>query len=105
MPAGLTLRGIHRYSYWMADTTLKISEDVRDRLRDLADERGISTRALVEQMAQNLPTRDERDAAVQHNIAAVRERFGIETTAQKAADTSRRLWELAELRRRAGSAA
>ena len=75
----------------MADTTIKISEQVRDHLREVAEERGISTRALVEELAASLQTRSEREAAVQRNIATVRERFGVELTEEGIAATRGKL--------------
>jgi hypothetical protein len=80
----------------MADTTIKISEEVRDRLREVAEERGISTRALVEELAASVQTRSEREAAVQRNIATVRERFGVELTAEGIAATRSKLDRLRE---------
>ena len=78
----------------MADTTIKISEQVRDHLREVAEERGISTRALVEELAASLQTRSEREAAVQRNIATVRERFGVELTEEGIAATRSKLDQL-----------
>ncbi|RAG85023.1 hypothetical protein DN069_13770 [Streptacidiphilus pinicola] len=80
----------------MADTTIKISEEVRDHLREVAEERGISTRALVEELAASLQTKSEREAAVQRNIATVRERFGVELTPEGIAATRSKLDQLRE---------
>lgn len=80
----------------MADTTIKISEEVRDHLREVAEERGISTRALVETLAASLQTQAEREAAVQRNIDTARERFGVELTHEGIATTRSRLAELRE---------
>jgi hypothetical protein len=78
----------------MTDTTIKISEEVRDHLREVAEERGISTRALVEELAASVQTRTEREAAVQRNIATVRERFGVELTQEGIAETRSKLDQL-----------
>jgi hypothetical protein len=88
----------------MGDTTIKITEELRDRLRILADERGMSTRAVVEEFIANTATQAEREAAVRQNLDTVRERFGIETTAERAAATSERLWALVERQRRENAA-
>jgi hypothetical protein len=80
----------------MADTTIKISEEVRDHLREVAEERGISTRALVEELASSLQTKSEREAAVQRNIAAIRDRFGVELTQESVAATRSKLGQLRE---------
>ncbi|TDU04645.1 hypothetical protein EDD99_3118 [Streptomyces sp. 846.5] len=56
----------------MADTTIKINEEARDRFRAVAEERGLSTRALVEEIAAHLVTQGERAEAVARNVAYVR---------------------------------
>lgn len=49
----------------MADTTLKIDEGVRDRLRAVAAERGMTARQLAEQTLGSLLTREERETRMQ----------------------------------------
>lgn len=56
----------------MADITIKISDEVRDRLRMLAEERGISVRALVERLAAQTATEAERAEATARGLAHVR---------------------------------
>ncbi|WNZ08540.1 hypothetical protein [Streptomyces sp. 11x1] len=56
----------------MADTTIKIDEAIRDRLRTLAEERGLSTRAYVERMVAATPTADERAERTAHVRANLR---------------------------------
>ncbi|MCF1599717.1 hypothetical protein [Streptomyces muensis] len=56
----------------MADTTIKISEPIRDRLRTLAEERGLSTRAYVERVVAATPTEAERAERTARAIAYVR---------------------------------
>ncbi|MFJ2112701.1 hypothetical protein ACIOEX_12530 [Streptomyces sp. NPDC087850] len=56
----------------MADTTIKITEEARDRLRQLAEERGVSTRAYVERLAATTPTDAERAGRTARGIAYVR---------------------------------
>ncbi|MFD7001632.1 hypothetical protein ACFWA5_36635 [Streptomyces mirabilis] len=56
----------------MADTTIKISDSIRDRLRTLAEERGLSTRAYVERMVAATPTEEERAERTARAIAYVR---------------------------------
>ena len=87
---------IRWYSPTMADTTIKISEEVRDHLREVAEERGISTRALVEALSASLQTQAERHAALERNIRTARERLGVELTPQDIAATRNRLAELRE---------
>ncbi|MBA4866389.1 hypothetical protein H1V43_34765 [Streptomyces sp. PSKA54] len=56
----------------MADTTIKISEAIRDRLRTLAEERGLSTRAYVERVVAATPTEAERAERTARAIAYIR---------------------------------
>lgn len=56
----------------MADTTIKISEPIRDRLRTLAEERGMSTRAYVERVVAATPTETERAERTARAVAYVR---------------------------------
>lgn len=56
----------------MADTTIKIDEAIRDRLRTLAEERGLSTRAYVERVVAATPTEAERAERTARAIAYVR---------------------------------
>ncbi|MBA2949905.1 hypothetical protein [Streptomyces himalayensis] len=56
----------------MADTTIKISESIRDRLRTLAEERGLSTRAYVERVVAATPTEAERAERTARAIAYIR---------------------------------
>ncbi|MEU0028060.1 hypothetical protein [Streptomyces sp. NPDC006335] len=56
----------------MADTTIKISEPIRDRLRTLAEERGMSTRAYVERVVAATPTEVERAERTARAVAYVR---------------------------------
>jgi hypothetical protein len=72
--------GIQLYSPCMADTTIKITEEVRDRLRLLAEERGMSTRAFVEKLVAATPTESERAERTARGIAYVRANFGVELT-------------------------
>lgn len=60
------------YSSFMADTTIKISESIRDRLRTLAEERGMSTRAYVERVVAATLTEDERAERTVRAVAYVR---------------------------------
>jgi predicted transcriptional regulator len=54
----------------MSDTTIKVPSEVRDRLAELAAERGTTIRDLVTRLAQETSTEQERrqrqDAAVQY---------------------------------------
>ncbi len=59
----------------MADTTIKVSKDVRDRLAKLAGERGISIGMLVAEFAAATYTREELKARHEQALAVIREHF------------------------------
>ncbi|WP_329142641.1 hypothetical protein OIU91_03470 [Streptomyces sp. NBC_01456] len=56
----------------MADTTIKITDEVRDRLRILAKERGTSTRNVVESLIAQVPTNADRAERTARALAYVR---------------------------------
>jgi predicted transcriptional regulator len=60
------------YSPGVADTTIKITDEVRDRLRILAKERGTSTRNVVETLIAQSPTNAEREERTARALAYVR---------------------------------
>ncbi|MBD0742936.1 hypothetical protein [Streptomyces sp. CBMA152] len=59
-------------------TSIKTSEEVRDRLRTLAEERGTTIMELLEELATREPTAAERE---QRALEAARE-LGIEYSEQ-----------------------
>jgi len=71
---------IHWYSRSVSDTTIKISEEIRDRLRTLAEERGLSTRAYVERVVAATPTEVERAERTARGIAYVRANLSADFT-------------------------
>ena len=73
----------------MADTTVKITEEVRDHLREAAEERGITTRALIEQLAASVRTQAQIQAAVASNLAVIEEAFGVTLTGEDHARAER----------------
>ena len=76
VPAGplsrTRLPGIQKYSLSMADTTIKITGEARDRLRQLAEERGVSARAYVERLIATTPTEAERAERTARAVSYVR---------------------------------
>ncbi|MCT9093953.1 hypothetical protein N4G70_34610 [Streptomyces sp. ASQP_92] len=56
----------------MADTTIRISNEARDRLKAVAAERGVSARALAESVFMELTTRTERGQRAEQGLAYVR---------------------------------
>lgn len=65
----------------MSDTTIKISEDVRVRLGELAAEQGWpSVRAYLENIVRTTPTEHERRAALERGMAYVRQHLAPHIT-------------------------
>ncbi|GGM43714.1 hypothetical protein GCM10012275_13380 [Longimycelium tulufanense] len=89
----------------MADTSIRLPAEVRDRIARLADEHGTTLGEMVRQLAESMPTNDERERILQHNLRYIRDVLGIDTESQEwkeaVAHTDAQLAELkAELARR-----
>lgn len=74
------------------DTSIKVSKDTRSRLGELAAEQGTTIRDLVESLAASVPTRAELAARAEQARVELRQRFGIEVTAEDEA-AGHRLWD------------
>ncbi|WP_443318861.1 hypothetical protein [Streptomyces sp. 8N616] len=85
----------------MADTTIKITEEIRDRLRLLAEERSMSTRAFVEKLVAEIPTESERAERTARGIAYVSANLGVDLTDADLRDGD--AWRHAIAARRVGS--
>ncbi|MEB8344029.1 hypothetical protein [Streptomyces endophyticus] len=59
----------------MADTTIKVDPAVRDRLMELAKERGVTMRDLVAELAGATPTKEELRKRYEETRAYVEEHF------------------------------
>ncbi|MFJ2173886.1 hypothetical protein ACIOHE_13360 [Streptomyces sp. NPDC087851] len=59
----------------MADTTIKVDPAVRDRLQELARDRGITMRDLLAELAGATPTKEELDRRYAETKAYVEEHF------------------------------
>jgi predicted DNA-binding ribbon-helix-helix protein len=57
----------------VADTTIKIDADIRDRLEVLARARGCTVADLIADLATHAPTREDQDARQQAATAYIRE--------------------------------
>lgn len=62
-----------RYTVSMADTTIKVDPAVRDRLQELARDRGLSMRDLLTELAGATPTKEELAARYAETKAYVEE--------------------------------
>jgi predicted transcriptional regulator len=65
----------HQYTFSMADTTIKVDPAVRDRLLELARERGTTMRDLVAELAGATPTKEELRKRYEETRAYVEEHF------------------------------
>ncbi|WP_436776616.1 hypothetical protein [Yinghuangia sp. YIM S09857] len=74
------------------DTSIKVAKATRERLAELAQERGTTIRGLVESLAASAPTRAEQCARAEVARAELRERFGVEVTARDEA-AGHALWD------------
>ncbi|WP_436777590.1 hypothetical protein [Yinghuangia sp. YIM S09857] len=62
------------------DTSIKVAKATRERLAELAQERGTTIRGLVEVLAASAPTKAELRARAEVARTELRERFGIQVT-------------------------
>ncbi|MET7295951.1 hypothetical protein ABZS79_28105 [Streptomyces griseoloalbus] len=85
----------------MGDTTIKISESIRDRLRTLAEERGMSTRAYVERVVAAMPTEVERAERTARAMAYVRTHLREDLSEDDVRNAQE--WRAAIARRQTGS--
>ncbi|MEU6521403.1 hypothetical protein ABZ892_00815 [Streptomyces sp. NPDC046924] len=77
----------------MADATIRVPAEVRDRLAVIAESRGTSIRALVQEYAESTLTEDERRERAGRARAHLAEHFGVEVTDDESAAMGRRLRE------------
>ncbi|MGW7256861.1 hypothetical protein [Streptomyces sp. NPDC054834] len=85
----------------MGDTTIKISESIRDRLRTLAEERGMSTRAYVERFVAATPLEEERAERTARAVTYVRTHLREDFTEDDVREAQE--WRAAIVARQAGS--
>ncbi|MGW0731180.1 hypothetical protein [Streptomyces sp. NPDC002851] len=64
----------------MADTTIKLDKEVRDRLAALAADCDMSLRGFLEHLARSRSTPAERQERSDRARAALAEHFGVHTT-------------------------
>lgn len=81
-----------RYTVVMADTTIKVDPAVRDRLMVLAQERGMTMRDLLGELAGATPTREELNARYEATKAYCEKTFGVKLT-QEDHDQAEKAWQ------------
>jgi hypothetical protein len=86
----------------MADTTIKVDPAVRDRLLVLAQERGMTMRDLVAEMAGATPTKEELRARYEATKAYCEEHFGV-TLTDETHDRAEHIWQELEAGRQVES--
>lgn len=64
-----------RYTAPMPDTTIKVDPAVRDRLQELARDRGMTMRDLLTELAGATPTKEELRQRYEETKAYVEEHF------------------------------
>ncbi|MER5885942.1 hypothetical protein ABT160_19090 [Streptomyces sp. NPDC001941] len=62
----------------MASTTIQVSRETRDHLAALAGERGLTLGQLVQQLAEQQPTAEQRAARLAEARRHVREVIGLD---------------------------
>ncbi|GAA2462311.1 hypothetical protein GCM10010273_54550 [Streptomyces lavendulocolor] len=82
-----------RYTVTVADTTIKVDPAVRDRLQELARDRGITMRDLVAQLAGATPTKEELAKRREETKAYVEEHFLGGPYTEQDALAGRQLWD------------
>ncbi|WP_254711841.1 hypothetical protein [Streptomyces sp. TRM64462] len=76
----------------MADTTIKVDTAVRDRLQELARERGITMRELVAQLAGATPTKEELAQRREETKAYIEQHFLDGPYTEEDAKAGEQLW-------------
>ncbi|MGW0907395.1 hypothetical protein [Streptomyces sp. NPDC002853] len=76
----------------MSDTTMKVDPAVRDRLLELARERGMTMRDLVAQLAGATPTKAELRQRYEETKAYVEEHFLGGPYTEEDEKAGRQLW-------------
>jgi hypothetical protein len=91
-----------RYTFVMADTTVKVDPAVRDRLMVLARERGLTMRDLIAELAGATPTRPELQKRYEETKAYCETHFGV-TLTDDDHDRAEKVWQDLEAGRPVGS--
>lgn len=81
-----------RYTFLMADTTVKVDPAVRDRLMVLARERGMTMRDLIAELAGATPTKAELQKRYEDTRAYCETHFGV-TLTDEDHDRAEMIWQ------------
>ncbi|AXE26602.1 hypothetical protein C0216_26995 [Streptomyces globosus] len=75
----------------MSDAMIRVSAEVRDRLAVIAESRGTSIRALVQEFAESTLTPEERRERAERAREYMAEHFGVRVTDEESAEMGRRI--------------
>lgn len=83
----------------MSDVMIRVPAEVRDRLAVLAEARGTSMRAVIEEFAQSTLTPDERRERAERARAYMAEQFGHYVTDEESAEMGQKMRAVAAAHR------
>ncbi|MET9441588.1 Arc family DNA-binding protein [Streptomyces sp. NPDC006610] len=75
----------------MSDVMIRVPAEVRDQLAAVAESRGTSLRALMQDIAAQTLTREQLEARAERTRALLAERFGHYVTDEESAEMRRKM--------------
>ncbi|CAL9451539.1 hypothetical protein SUDANB120_02451 [Streptomyces sp. enrichment culture] len=75
----------------MSDAMIRVPAEVRDRLAVIAESRGTSIRALVQEFAESTLTSEERRERAERAREYMAEHFGVRVTDEESAEMRRKI--------------
>lgn len=92
--SGPPLAGVYAtYIQGVSDVMIRVPAEVRDQLAAVAEGRGISLRALMQEIAAQTLTPEQIRARADRTRALLAERFGHDVTDEESAEMRRRMRE------------
>ncbi|MFJ4815907.1 hypothetical protein [Streptomyces sp. NPDC088801] len=77
----------------MSDVLIRVPAEVRDQLAAVADARGTSLRALMQEIAAQTLTPEQIKERAEHTRTLLAERFGHDVTDEESAEMRRKMRE------------
>ncbi|NXY99396.1 hypothetical protein HYE82_34500 [Streptomyces sp. BR123] len=77
----------------MSDAMIRVPAEVRDRLAVIAESRGTSIRALVQEFAESTLTAEERRERAERAREYMAQHFGVRVTDEESAEMGRKIRE------------
>ncbi|MFF7387150.1 Arc family DNA-binding protein [Streptomyces scabiei] len=77
----------------MSDVMIRVPAEVRDQLAAVAEARGTSLRALMQDIAAQTLTPEQIKERADRTRAVLAERFGHEMSEEESAEMRRKMWE------------